>query len=52
MDRLYKFKSEEIITDENGSELNPLDDDYEYYKNQLENLTNPLPDDYNKYNNE
>jgi hypothetical protein len=28
------------------------DDDYEYWKSELEHKRNPLSDDYNKYDNE
>ncbi len=51
-ERLFKFKESDTVTDTIGGELSILDDDYEYYKQQLENLTNPLSDDYNKYDNE
>lgn len=48
----YRNFEEDIITDDSGCELLPLDDDYFYYKSELDNLTNPLSDDYCKYDNE
>ena len=50
--RFYKYVEDDIVTDESGHELSPLDDDYGYYKSELDNLTNPLSDDYCKYDNE
>lgn len=50
--QLYEFKSSNVVTTDEGQELSVLDDDYEYYKQSLEDLTNPLSDDYNKYDNE
>ena len=41
---------DDLIYDENGTEVSPLDDDYEYYKYlQEEVYGNPLSDDYCKY---
>lgn len=39
----------ETIFDDNGSEVSPLDDDYEYWKSVQEDLNNPMSDDYCKY---
>lgn len=50
--RLYQFKNQNVVTTDDNVEVTPIDDDYVYYKNQLEDLTNPLSDDYNKYDNE
>ena len=49
--RIYKF-AQGIITTDSGCEVSVTDDDYEYWKSELENKTNPLSDDYNKYDNE
>ena len=51
-DRLFNFKHNNVVTTEDNVEVAVTDDDYEYYKQQLEDLTNPLSDDYNKYDNE
>ncbi len=48
----YRQYNEGIVTDDCGNEVSPLDDDYGYYKSELDDLTNPLSDDYNKYDNE
>jgi len=40
------------VVDENGNEVSPLDDDYEYWKNVCEDRSNPLSDDYCKYDND
>ena len=40
------------VYDENGREISPYDDDYEYYKREQERRSDPLDDDYNKYENE
>lgn len=50
-ERCSKF-NEDIVTNDCGSEVSPLDDDYESYRSELEDLTSPLSDDYNKYDNE
>lgn len=42
----------EIVCDDYGNEISPLDDDYIYWKNYQENLDNPLSDDYCKYDHE
>lgn len=34
------------ILDENGQEVSPLDDDYEYYKREHERQNDPLDDDF------
>ena len=39
----------ETIFDDNGFEVSPLDDDYEYWKSVQESMNNPLSDDYCKY---
>ena len=52
MDSKHKFSNEDIVVDENGNEISPLDDDYVFWKSENERLTNPLDDDYCKYNNE
>lgn len=49
--RIYKF-SQGTVTTDTGCEVSITDDDYEYWKSELENKTNPLSDDYNKYDNE
>lgn len=41
----YEYSNEEIV-DENGNEVLPTDNDYEYYKAEYENTHNPLSDDY------
>ena len=51
-ERYSKFTYDDVVTDDSGRELSPLDDDYYYYKSELENLTKPLSDDYCKYDNE
>lgn len=48
----YSEYSEGVVTNDCGNEVSPFDDDYDYYKSELDNLTNPLSDDYNKYDNE
>ena len=40
------------VYDDNGNKVNPLDDDYEYYKYLQETREDPLSDDYCKYDNE
>lgn len=50
-DRNYLYK-EGVVTDDSGTELSPLDDDYASFKNELEDSTDPLSDDYCKYDNE
>lgn len=40
------------ILDEYGSEVTPLDDDYDFYKREYDSSHDPLDDDYNKYENE
>ena len=52
MDPKYKFPNQETVVDDNGAEVSPLDDDYEFWKTENERLTNPLSDDYCKYYNE
>ena len=47
-----KNLDEDIVVDENGNEISPLDDDYEFWKVENERLTNPLSNDYCKYNRE
>lgn len=51
-ERLFNYVEEDIVTNHEGDELQPTDDDYEYYKAELENLTDSLSDDYCKYDNE
>ena len=36
------------IVDENGNEVLPTDDDYEFYKAEYESTHNPLSDDYTR----
>lgn len=43
------YVTDEYVTDENGKEVSPLDDDYRYYKSIWEDFNNPLSDDYCKY---
>ena len=47
--RKFDESGMELVTDENGHEVSPIDDDYEYYKSQI---LSPLDDDYCKYDNE
>lgn len=44
--RKFDESGRELVTDENGHEVSPIDDDYEYYKSQI---LSPLDDDYCKY---
>lgn len=43
---------DDYVHDDDGNEVSPLDDDYEYWKAENEDATNPLSDDYCKYDNE
>ena len=52
MERYAKYIEDDVVTTDCGREVSPLDDDYESYKHELDNLTNPLSDDYCKYDNE
>lgn len=47
-DRLASFRENNVVTDDDGCELSPLDDDYYYHKTRLRDKTNPLSDDYVK----
>lgn len=47
-----RFNDDGAVYDDSGSEVSPLDDDYEFWKSEQERLTNPLSDDYCKYDNE
>lgn len=40
---------EDVVRDENGQEVSPLDDDYDYYKHRQ---LSPLDDDWCKYDHE
>lgn len=51
-DRLHQFVEENTVTDDFGGEISPLNDDYGFFKNELESISNPLSDDYCKYDNE
>lgn len=44
-----RIDEDETIYDDNGTEVSPLDDDYEYWKSVQESLNDPLSDDYCKY---
>lgn len=48
MDSIYK----DDIVDDNGREVSPLDDDYDFYRHEYEDSHDPLSDDWNKYDNE
>lgn len=40
-------EQEKIVIDDNGNEVSPLDDDYEYWKQwDYDRYENPLSDDY------
>ena len=47
-----RFLDDGFVYDDSGTEVSPLDDDYEYWKSVQDSLTDPLSDDYCKYDNE
>lgn len=49
-DRL--FSKDGYVYDDNNTRISPINDDYEYWKDEQDYLTNPLSDDYCKYDNE
>lgn len=44
MDRIKDNYNE--IVDENGALVNPLDDDYDFYRQERDRRNDPLDDDY------
>ena len=47
-----RFHGDGCVYDDNGTEVSPLDDDYQYWKSVQDSLTDPMSDDYCKYDNE
>ena len=49
---MKNYFDDNTVYDDNGTEVSPLDDDYEYWKSEQEYYSNPLSDAYCKYDNE